>query len=248
MGKLLESHQANNDTQNEDGEDIYESMESCYERYMIMDGRNQPDNYVVCSDSFNEKEELYEDMNGSSPPERTVYDTPRFEDRFVGDNGYFDNNQNKVGRMRPSVMQRNLDDYKALGRMSEKEVQLALLMKRVKEQYITQEQALEMAKVLHLEPEVGLNSRRNGNKPPVAPRSSLPRTMSTSSGSSVSSCGSTGSGYASDPVDKPSVPQTRPKPRFNYLAGGIPVLRNTSQQGPVHQKRGPPTIPPHSHR
>ena len=53
--------------------------------------------------------------------------------------------------MRPSVMQRNLDDYRALGRMSEKEVQLALLMKRVKEQYITQEQALEMAKVLHLE-------------------------------------------------------------------------------------------------
>lgn len=48
-------------------------------------------------------------------------------------------------------MQRNVDEYRALGRMSEKEVQLALLMKRVKEQYITQEQALEMAKVLHLE-------------------------------------------------------------------------------------------------
>lgn len=44
-----------------------------------------------------------------------------------------------------------MEEYKVWGRMTEKEVQLALLMKRVKERYITQEQALEMARVLRLE-------------------------------------------------------------------------------------------------
>ena len=52
---------------------------------------------------------------------------------------------------RESAMQKQIDECKVFGRMTEKEVQLALLMKRVKERYITQEQALEMARVLRLD-------------------------------------------------------------------------------------------------
>lgn len=81
-----------------------------------------------------------------------MYDVPRGEadDRFVGldeESDDLDDNRNRMS----SEMTQQIEQYKVFGRMTEKEVQLALLMKRVKEKYVTQEQALEMAKVLGLE-------------------------------------------------------------------------------------------------
>ena len=80
-----------------------------------------------------------------------MYDTPRDqEDRFDHYDDNLDNNGNRIGQ-EDLNMKKQLEEYKVFGRMTEKEVQLALLMKRVKERYITQEQALEMARVLRLE-------------------------------------------------------------------------------------------------
>ena len=82
-----------------------------------------------------------------------MYDTPRpeGEDRFEGYDDGLDANENEIQRAKENEIQKQIDEYKVFGRMTEKEVQLALLMKRVKERYITQEQALEMARVLRLE-------------------------------------------------------------------------------------------------
>jgi hypothetical protein len=79
-----------------------------------------------------------------------LYDTPR--DHFENYDDDLDDNGNKIQNApMQSEMERQIEEYKVFGRMTEKEVQLALLMKRVKERYITQEQALEMARVLRLE-------------------------------------------------------------------------------------------------
>lgn len=72
------------------------------------------------------------------------YDIPRPE----GDS--FDTYDEVEGKRHEETLKK-IDEYKVFGRMTEKEVQLALIMKRVKERYITQDQALEMAKVLRLE-------------------------------------------------------------------------------------------------
>ena len=80
-----------------------------------------------------------------------LYDTPRDqEDTFDHYDDDLDDNRNRIGQ-EDLNMKKQLEEYKVFGRMTEKEVQLALLMKRVKERYITQEQALEMAMVLRLE-------------------------------------------------------------------------------------------------
>ena len=82
-----------------------------------------------------------------------IYDKPRSEsdDHFEGfGDDELDDNENRVNEDEEKVKQQ-IEEYKVFGRMTEKEVQLALLMKRVKERYITQEQALEMARVLRLE-------------------------------------------------------------------------------------------------
>ena len=82
------------------------------------------------------------------------YDVPRDqEDRFEHYDDELDDNSNRITQ--EDNMQKQLEEYKVFGRMTEKEVQLALLMKRVKERYITQEQALEMARVLRLEVRYG---------------------------------------------------------------------------------------------
>ena len=81
-----------------------------------------------------------------------IYDKPRSEsdDHFEDFGDELDDNENRVNQDEEKVKQQ-IEEYKVFGRMTEKEVQLALLMKRVKERYITQEQALEMARVLRLE-------------------------------------------------------------------------------------------------
>ena len=56
-----------NDTPDDSGEDVYESMEKCYDSYIKMGGNSQyvvPD-YKGRSHSSVDEEELYEDMEGA---------------------------------------------------------------------------------------------------------------------------------------------------------------------------------------
>ena len=121
-------------------EDEEMCMEKCYESYIEMGG-NSP-KYVVPNDNKRSQ---------TSVDDEEEHDTPRpeCEDRFAGYDG-LNYNDNRIQKAKENEIQKQIDEYKVFGRMTEKEVQLALLMKRVKERYITQEQALEMVRVLRL--------------------------------------------------------------------------------------------------